>query len=234
MAQSKLDLTSSCKVIIVIGSSGSGKTTVAQEIAEQVKETGLSVAILSLDHYYLPKSRIDPTAEKNFDVPEALDQALIRSHLNALEVGKTIPRPTYDMPSSDRVIDGEVQFPPKDVIIVEGIFAGECLSYLKKQTDKLTVYIQSSHVTENYTRKAERDSVERQKSEAHIKAMKKNQIGCLFKYVAPHMNSAQITIENTWQPACTVSDNIMPMIIGDKLDVLREFLTSTTIYSPYI
>ncbi len=238
MAQSKLDFTSSGKFIGVIGSSGVGKSTVAREIATRVEEAGLSVAIWCLDHYYLPKSMIDPTAEKNFDVPEALDQKLIISHLRALEAGKTIARPTYDMPSSDRVINGEVQFPPQDVIIMEGIFAGEYMSYLKKQTDKLKVYVQSPHVPENYTRKEERDSVERKKSEAHIKAMKKNQIGCLFQYVAPHMNSSDIIIENTWQPASkggnnSSSDNIMPMIIEDKLTVLQDFLSTKTIYSPY-
>ncbi|KTD43364.1 uridine kinase [Legionella quateirensis] len=216
------------KFIFVTGATGSGKSTVSTEMELLIKERGLSVATLSLDHYYLPKSRLDPDKPKNFDVPEALEQELIIEHLIALEAGKTIARPTYDMETSDRIPGGEVEFPPQDVIIVEGIFAGEYSRYLNRDTEQLKVYLHSPQLNDNYTRKEERDSVIRKKSPEHIKAMKSNQMLCLFKYVAPHMTTSHIVIHNEWQPAASSSDSRskVPMIIEDKLERLMSFLSS--------
>ncbi len=215
------------KFIFIIGSSGTGKSTASAEVEEIAKRQGLSVATLNLDHYYLPKRMIDPTKPKNFDVPEALDQKLIREHLKELEAGRNILRPTYDMQPSDRVVNGEVKFPSQDVIIVEGIFAGEYMSYLKRETHKFKICVQSPQIADNYTRKAERDLVERKKTKEHIDAMKRNQIVCLFKYVAPHMNSSNIVIENTWQPKDDDAPDAtakVPMIVQDKLRTLVDFL----------
>nr|WP_255541664.1 uridine kinase [Legionella bononiensis] len=216
------------KFIFVIGATGSGKSTVSTEMELLIKERGFSVATLSLDHYYLPKSRLDPNKPKNFDIPEALEQELIIDHLIALESGKTIARPTYDMEPSDRVPGGEVEFPPQDVIIVEGIFAGEYSRYLKRDTEQLKVYLHSPQLKDNYTRKEERDSVVRGKSAEHIKAMKSKQMLCLFQYIAPHMTTAHIVIQNEWQPAASSSDgqSKTSMIIDDKLDRLVTFLSS--------
>ncbi len=222
------------KFIFVIGSSGTGKSTVSAEIQILVEKYGLTISVLNLDHYYLPKSMIDPDKPKNFDVPEALQESLIRTHLEQLEAGKTILRPTYDMPLSDRIVDGEVEFLATDVIVVEGIFAGEYMPSLKRDTDKLKVYVQSPQVNDNYTRKAERDAIERKKSEEHIRLMRKNQIGCLFQYVAPHMNSSQIVIDNDWQPIVSSSGEkvIKPMIVDDKLKTLLEFLSLDATFEP--
>lgn len=210
------------KFIFVIGSSGTGKSTVSKEIEGIANELGASVAILELDHYYLPKHKMDPSKPKNFDIPEALEQQLVIEHLQALEAGNIINRPTYAMAPSDRVEGGEMPFVPQDIIIVEGIFAGDYVKYLNRETQRLKIYLQSPHVNDNYTRKESRDEVERQKSKEHIQAMKKNQIACLFKYVAPHMNSSDIIIDNSWQPS---DDNLIePMIQDDYLDLLKQFM----------
>ncbi len=215
------------KFIFVTGATGSGKSTVADEMEFLIKEKGFSVATLNLDHYYLPQSKLDPDKPKNFDVPEALEQELIIAHLIALESGNAIERPTYDMTVSDRVPRGEVTFSPQDVIIVEGIFAGEYKRYLKRDTERLSVYLHSPQLNDNYTRKADRDSVERKKTPEHIKAMRANQMFCLFHYVAPHMTSSDIVIDNSWQPVASSSDSPskVPMIIEDKLDRLMSFLS---------
>ncbi|KGP63316.1 uridine kinase [Legionella norrlandica] len=212
------------KFIFVIGGTGSGKSTVSEEIKLKAEDQQLTVSILSLDHYYLPKSKLDPEKPKNFDVPEALEQSLIREHLRDLEAGKAITRPTYSMVTGDRVEEGEVSIEPTNVIIVEGIFAGEYPSFLRRETEKFKVYLQSHQLKDNYTRKEERDMVERKQSESHIQAMKKNQMGGFFQYVATHMVSSDIVIDNIWLPTKNISSEKVPLIVKGELEKLLEFL----------
>lgn len=188
------------KFIFILGSTGTGKSTLAEEVKCLVTSQNLGVTILNLDHYYLPKSMRDMSQSQNFDVPSALDEKLVIQHLKTLEKGMAIARPTYDMTSSDRLDGGQVMLQAEDVIIVEGIFAGEYVSKLQKDTGKLKIYVDSPSVLSNYSRKEDRDKVERKKSEAHINAMKKNQIFCLFQYVNPHMSTSDIVVINHWQP----------------------------------
>lgn len=215
--------------IFVIGASGTGKSTVSEEMESIIRQKGLTVATLNLDHYYLPASKVVHTPEKNFDVPDALEQDLIKAHLKALEKGDTISRPTYNMKISDRVVGGEEEFPATDVVIVEGIFAGEYINTLDKNTATFKVYVQSMHVPDNYARKEERDTVEREKSEVQMRINKRNQLACLYKYVAPHMNDANLVIENTWQPGVESAsvDIRVPMVTNDKLTKLEQFLSVT-------
>lgn len=216
------------KFIFVIGGTGTGKTTVSEEIKSIAEAQHLTVAILNLDHYYLPKSTIDQDKPKNFDVPEALEQTLIQQHLQDLEAGKTIFRPTYDMASSDRVLNGEIKIIPADIIIVEGIFAGEYLSSLRNQTEKLKIYLQSNQINDNYTRKEDRDIVERKRSSTHVNVAKKNQMAGFFRYVATHMISSNIVIDNPWLPQQNMtSTERIPLIASGNLIKLNEFLSST-------
>lgn len=202
----------------MIGGTGTGKTTGSEEIKSIAEAQHLTVAILNLDHYYLPKSMIDPDKPKNFDVPEALEQTLIQQHLQDLEAGKTIFRPTYDMANSDRVLNGEMTIIP----------AGEYLSSLRNQTEKLKIYLQSNQINDNYTRKEDRDIIERKRSSPHANVAKKNQMAGFFRYVATHMISSNMVIDNPWLPQQNMtSTEKIPLIAGSNLIKLNEFLSST-------
>jgi uridine kinase len=76
------------------------------------------------DHYYkdlsqLPQSERD---QRNFDHPDALDLELLRQHLELLQSGISIERPTYDFASHTRVAQSTLVEPTK-VMIVDGILA---------------------------------------------------------------------------------------------------------------
>nr|WP_236710193.1 hypothetical protein [Legionella pneumophila] len=132
------------------------------------------------------------------------------------------------MASSDRVLNGEMKIIPADIIIVEGIFAGEYLSSLKNQTEKLKIYLQSNQINDNYTRKEDRDVVERKRSSTHINIAKKNQMAGFFRYVATHMISSNVVIDNPWLPQQNMtSTEKIPLIVGCNLIKLNEFLSST-------
>jgi len=107
-------------VIGIAGGSGSGKTTVAQEILQRVGPD--RIAFLQHDSYYKDLSGLPPIqrAEINFDHPNSLETELLILHIEQLKQGLTIQVPIYDFSNHSRT---EKTFPvrPHRVIIVEGI-----------------------------------------------------------------------------------------------------------------
>ena len=110
-------------VIGIAGGTGSGKTTLMDNIIEQFRDV---VTVLSHDNYY--KRRDDLTYEQrcgiNYDEPDALETDLMAVHLDKLRHGEAIDCPVYDFTQHNR--SGEtVRIVPKNVIIVEGILIFE-------------------------------------------------------------------------------------------------------------
>lgn len=107
-------------VIGIAGGSGSGKTTVAQEILQRVGPD--RIAFLQHDAYYKDLSGLPPAqrAEVNFDHPNSLDTELLIRHVQFLKAGKPVKVPVYDFTTHSRT-DKTIQVAPRRVIIVEGI-----------------------------------------------------------------------------------------------------------------
>lgn len=114
-------------LIGIAGGTGSGKSTLVQEIAAEFND---SVCLLSHDYYY--KAHDDMPYEQrcllNYDHPSAYDTDMLVEHLQLLKQGLTIHRPVYDFSDHNRAKD-VVEVRPAKVIIVEGIliFAEETL-----------------------------------------------------------------------------------------------------------
>lgn len=107
-------------VIGIAGGSGSGKTTIAHSIVDDL--TGGRSVLLQQDHYYRSQAHLSPDqrAAVNYDHPDALELDLLSQHLDALRIGQTITRPTYDFTIHDRLKEG-VLIAPAPIIVVEGI-----------------------------------------------------------------------------------------------------------------
>lgn len=107
-------------VIGIAGGSGSGKTTVAQEILNRVGPD--RIAYLPHDAYYKDLSGLPPVqrAEVNFDHPNSLETALLVEHIDRLRAGQPIELPVYDFSTHSRT-NRTVPIAPRSVIIVEGI-----------------------------------------------------------------------------------------------------------------
>jgi uridine kinase len=107
-------------IIGLCGGSGSGKTTIARRIRNQLGEK--NVLIFDHDSYYCDLSHLrDEEREKvNFDCPEALDLDLFSYHLRELKSGRSIKKPFYDFVHHIRK-EEVVEVFPKNVILVEGI-----------------------------------------------------------------------------------------------------------------
>jgi len=107
-------------LIGVAGGSSSGKTTVAERLAELAGERHL--ALIKLDSYYVDLSD-RPLSERmgfNFDHPDAFDWPLLNDHLAALAAGAAVPVPVYDYVQFNR--SGVVRLvQPARIVVVEGI-----------------------------------------------------------------------------------------------------------------
>jgi uridine kinase len=107
-------------VIAIAGGSGSGKTTVANQILRQVGAH--RIAYLPHDAYYRDISSLPPNqrAEINFDHPDSLESSLLRDHIIQLKNWRAINLPVYDF-STDTRTSQVIQVVPQGVILVEGI-----------------------------------------------------------------------------------------------------------------
>ncbi len=104
----------------VAGGTGSGKTTVAQNILEGVGRD--RIAFLAHDSYYkdVEWRSEEQLLSHNFDHPDALDNELLIKHVSALKQGMAIEVPIYDFVVHRRT-DETVRVEPRPVILVEGI-----------------------------------------------------------------------------------------------------------------
>src|SRR2546423_15023783 len=74
-------------IIGIAGGSGSGKSTVARNVAELL--TTSSVAFIDMDAYYKnhPELSLDERRKLNWDHPDAFDYDLLCKHLESLSNG---------------------------------------------------------------------------------------------------------------------------------------------------
>jgi uridine kinase len=107
-------------VVGIAGGTGSGKTTVAERLAEAMPR-GRCVTI-DHDAYYRDQSHLSPDdrADVNYDHPAALDSELLARHLRELRAGRTVEIPIYDFATHTRRTETRT-IEPSRVIIVEGI-----------------------------------------------------------------------------------------------------------------
>ena len=107
-------------IIGIAGGTGCGKTTVVNQIINELPEG--EVGVISQDSYYRDLSHLSLTErrETNFDHPNSIDFKLLEQHLKALKEGKTVQQPVYSFLECNRTSETVTTLPRK-VMIVEGI-----------------------------------------------------------------------------------------------------------------
>jgi uridine kinase len=107
-------------IIGIAGGTGSGKSTIAKNIAAGVP--GELVTTIDHDAYYRdhPELTAGERAELNYDHPDALETPLLVKHLTALKNGEVAELPVYDFKSHSRLAETR-RVAPTPIIIVEGI-----------------------------------------------------------------------------------------------------------------
>jgi uridine kinase len=104
----------------VAGGSGSGKTTVVEEIIRSLHP--FPVSVIHHDAYYrkLAHRPLEERAEVNFDHPDALETELLVEHLTRLRTGEGVDVPVYDFATHTRTQRIQ-RVEATGVIIVDGI-----------------------------------------------------------------------------------------------------------------
>lgn len=107
-------------VIGIAGGTGSGKTTVVNEIARNFNNS--DIAVIPQDAYYRDSSHL-PLEERqmiNFDHPDSIEFELLVHHIKKLKKGNAIEMPSYSYLTCSR-LSQTTRVEPRKVIIVEGI-----------------------------------------------------------------------------------------------------------------
>ncbi len=178
-------------VIGIAGGSGSGKTTVAQEILQRVGPA--RIAFLQHDSYYKDLSGLPPTqrAAVNFDHPHSLETDLLAQHIAALRDGKAVEVPIYNFSTHSRT-DRTFTVQARGVILVEGILIFTEAALREMFDVKIFVDTDSDI---RFIRRLERDLAERGRTtESVIKQYQSTVRPMHLEFVEPSKRYADVII----------------------------------------
>ena len=107
-------------IIGIAGGTGSGKTTVVNEIISRLDKG--DVAVLSQDAYYRDNSHLplEQRLEINFDHPDSIEFELLIENIKKLRKKESVHQPIYSYLTCTR-FEESILVNPQKVIIVEGI-----------------------------------------------------------------------------------------------------------------
>jgi uridine kinase len=147
-------------IIGISGGTGSGKTTVAEQILDAIGPA--QAMILHQDHYYKDLSHLPKEVRDriNFDHPDACDWDLLVEHLSLLNRGKAIEKPIYSFHTHCRLPETR-HIEPRELIIVEGILVFEHEA-LRRQMD-IKIFVDTD-ADVRFIRRLQRDIRERGRS----------------------------------------------------------------------
>lgn len=110
-------------LIGIVGGSGCGKTSIANELVRRLELLEVKALLLDMDTYYAPLEVVRARFSGrpiNWDHPHAFDLELMAAHLACLRRNQPIRKPIYDFTVSDRV-GWEEPLQPAPVVILDGL-----------------------------------------------------------------------------------------------------------------
>ncbi len=199
-------------IIGIAGGTGSGKTTVVNQIIEELKNE--EVDVISQDSYYQNTSHLSFEDRKkiNFDHPKSIDFDLLVSHLRDLREGKSIQQPVYSFKEHNRT--GEtIEIHPRKVVIVEGILILTHADIREMFDIKIYVHADSD---ERLIRRLKRDISERGRDIEEVLWRYQTTLKPMHQqFIEPTKEFADIIIPTNRYN--TVAVDIVQTIIKDRL-----------------
>ncbi|MCP4054332.1 MAG: uridine kinase [Mesoflavibacter sp.] len=199
-------------IIGIAGGTGCGKTTVVNQILNELPEG--EVGVMSQDSYYKDTTHLsfDERVKINFDHPRSIDFELLEQHLKELRAGNAINQPVYSFIKHNRTGDVIVTKPRK-VMIVEGILI---LSHpeIREHFDiKIFVHADSD---ERLIRRLKRDIKDRGRDIDEVLTRYQNTLKPMHQqFIEPMKEYADIIIPNNRYN--TVAVDIVKTIINERL-----------------
>ena len=180
-------------VIGIAGGTGSGKTTVVNNILQQLNAEGVNV--LSQDNYYHDNHHLSLSEREvlNYDHPKSIDFELLVKHVKALKRGENIEQPLYSFVTHSRTGD-HVTVEPKNVLIVEGILVLTNQELLKEFDLKVFVHADSD---ERLIRRIRRDTQERGRDLHEVLHRYQTTLKPMHQeFIEPSKNEADLIVPN--------------------------------------
>ncbi len=199
-------------IIGIAGGTGSGKTTVVNQILNEI--TPDEVCVISQDSYYNATDDLsyEQRTKINFDHPTSIDFDLLVKHLKDLKKGKVIEQPIYSFVSHNRTQD-TLKTHPRKVVIVEGILIFNNKELLKMFDIKIFVHADAD---ERLIRRMRRDIKERGRDMEEVLTRYQKTLKPMHQqFIEPTKNYADIIIPN--DKYNTVAVDIVRTVINEKL-----------------
>ncbi|QQX76602.1 MULTISPECIES: uridine kinase [Aequorivita] len=199
-------------IIGIAGGTGSGKTTVVDQIVEELPVD--EVCVISQDSYYHDTSHLsfEERTKINFDHPKAIDFDLLVSHLKELRDGNSFEQPVYSFVEHNRTGETITTF-PKKVIIVEGILILAHTDIREMFDIKIFVHADSD---ERLIRRLKRDIATRGRDLEEVLNRYQNTLKPMHQqFIEPTKEFADIIIPTNRYN--TVAVNVIRSIIHQKL-----------------
>jgi uridine kinase len=199
-------------IIGIAGGTGCGKTTVVNQIINELPNE--EVGVISQDSYYNDLSHLsyDERTKINFDHPRAIDFDLLGEHLGFLRMGEPIDQPVYSFAKHNRIKD-TIRTHPRKVMIIEGILILTHPGIRDMFDIKIYVHADSD---ERLIRRLKRDIHERGRDIEEVLTRYQNTLKPMHdQFIEPTKEFADIIIPNNKYN--TVAVDIVRTIITDKL-----------------
>ncbi|UOB16924.1 uridine kinase [Abyssalbus ytuae] len=199
-------------IIGIAGGTGCGKTTVVNQIVNELPEE--EVGVISQDSYYNDTSHLsyDERININFDHPRAIDFELLHNHLIQLKKGTPIHQPVYSFVKHNRTNDTILTHPRK-VMIVEGILI---LTHPElRELFDIKIYVHADS-DERLIRRIKRDLTERGRDIEEVLQRYQSTLKPMHQqFIEPTKEYADIIIPNNKYN--TVAVDIVRTIINEKI-----------------
>lgn len=199
-------------IIGIAGGTGSGKTTVVDQILKELPAE--EVGIISQDSYYKETSEMsyEDRVKINFDHPQAIDFDLLLEHLKQLRNGESIDQPIYSFVDHNRTSE-TIRTSPKKVMIVEGILILVNPELRKLFDIKIYVHADSD---ERLIRRLRRDIAERGRDMEEVLNRYQTTLKPMHQeFIEPTKEFADIIIPTNRQNI--VAAEIMRIIINQRI-----------------
>ena len=200
-------------IIGIAGGTGSGKTTVVQQILNQLPES--EVGVISQDSYYKATDNLnyEQRTKINFDHPRAIDFELLVKHLSELKKGSVIDQPVYSFVTHNRTKD-IIKTHPSKVLIIEGILIFNNQELRDLCDIKIFVHADAD---ERLIRRLKRDINERGRDLNEVLNRYQDTLKPMHnQFIEPTKNFADIIIPNDRYN--TVAVDIVRTVINEKLN----------------
>ena len=199
-------------IIGIAGGTGCGKTTVVNQIVNELPEN--EVGVISQDSYYKDTSHLsyEERTKINFDHPRTIDFDLLYEHLLKLKNNQIIEQPVYSFVKHNRTQDIVLTHPRK-VMIIEGILI---LTHPKlRELFDIKIFVHADS-DERLVRRIKRDITERGRDISEVLTRYQTTLKPMHQqFIEPTKEFADIIIPNNRYN--TVAVDIVRTIINERL-----------------